>query len=35
VLRSDFTIIALLAIAGLFAPGILHRIAPSTWAGRP
>jgi membrane-bound metal-dependent hydrolase YbcI (DUF457 family) len=33
VLRSAFSIIALLAIAGLFAPGILHRIAPSTWAG--
>jgi membrane-bound metal-dependent hydrolase YbcI (DUF457 family) len=33
VLRTVFTIVGLVAIAGLFAPWVLHRIAPSTWAG--
>jgi hypothetical protein len=33
VLRTAFTIISLLAIAGLIAPWALHRFAPSTFAG--
>jgi hypothetical protein len=33
VLRTVFTVVALIAIAGLYAPTLLHRIAPSTWAG--
>ena len=32
VLRTAFAMVSLVAIAGLFAPGVLHRIAPSTWA---
>jgi membrane-bound metal-dependent hydrolase YbcI (DUF457 family) len=32
VLRTAFSIISVLAIAAMFAPGVLHRIAPSAWA---
>jgi membrane-bound metal-dependent hydrolase YbcI (DUF457 family) len=34
VLRTVFTVIALVSIAALFAPGLLHRFTPATWAGR-
>ncbi|WP_250030696.1 metal-dependent hydrolase [Paractinoplanes maris] len=34
VLRSAFIIISLLAIAGIYAPGLLQQIAPEAWAGR-
>jgi membrane-bound metal-dependent hydrolase YbcI (DUF457 family) len=32
VLRTAFTIIAVLAVAGIFAPQLLHRFAPQLWA---
>jgi membrane-bound metal-dependent hydrolase YbcI (DUF457 family) len=32
VLRTAFTIISLLAVAAMFAPGLLHRIEPDLWA---
>lgn len=32
VLRTVFTVIALLAIAAMFAPGLLHRFEPDAWA---
>ncbi len=35
VLRSAFTVIALLAIAGLFAPNLLQQFELDTWAGPP
>ena len=35
VLRSAFTVIALLAIAGMFAPNLLQQFELDTWAGPP
>ena len=32
VLRTVFTVIALLSIAAMFAPGLLHRFEPDAWA---
>jgi membrane-bound metal-dependent hydrolase YbcI (DUF457 family) len=33
VLRTAFTLVALLAVAAMFAPGLLHRFDLDTWAG--
>jgi len=32
VLRTAFTLVSLLAIAAMFAPGLLHRLEPDLWA---
>jgi len=32
VLRTAFTLVSLLAIVAMFAPGLLHRLEPDLWA---